>query len=184
MTDVYLEDANGTIYLAKQADVWDRPPGSERTTVYYADEDRPAEAIPLWTLTPQPEPKPAPDVTEAADAPPAWENERTPGPWAVVEIMGHQVRAGTISDATIGGAVMLRIQHPTVPDHAGHGPLTEYYSPSALFSIQPCTRDVAVRFAENRWRRPSPTPALAELESIRDADVYDDEDDGWTDGEF
>lgn len=39
--------------------------------------------------------------------------------FAVVELMGHRTRAGAISDATMGGATLLRIEHPTRVDLAG-----------------------------------------------------------------
>jgi hypothetical protein len=108
------------------------------------------------------------------------------GPWAVVEIFGHTVRAGSLSDATIGGATMLRIQHPTVADHDDKGPLTELYGDKALFCVRPCSRDEAIRFAEGRWRAPSPVPAVAELAAIGDAPIDVDEpwdDDNYTDDE-
>lgn len=100
--------------------------------------------------------------------------------FAVVEIMGHRQRAGVISDATIGGAAMLRIEHPTVADHTGEEPLTEYYAPSAIFAIRPCSQDDAIKFAESYWRgKVADRPALAPaLEELIDVDV-EDEDEAW-----
>jgi hypothetical protein len=124
------------------------------------------------------------EPVEAEDAPPAWETRRVAGPWAIVEIFGHTVRAGTISDAQLGGATMLRIQHPTVPDHDRHGPLSELYGDKALFCVRPCSRADAIRFAEARWRAPAPVPAVAELAAIGDAPIDVDEpwdDDNYTD---
>lgn len=55
---LYLTDANGTVYL-----VWDPPEDSRRVTVYYEDEARPVDAIPLYRLTALPEvEEPAPVV--------------------------------------------------------------------------------------------------------------------------
>jgi hypothetical protein len=48
--------------------------------------------------------------------------------YAVVEIMGRRTRAGMVSDATLGGATLLRIEHPTRADYSGEEPLTEYYA--------------------------------------------------------
>lgn len=50
---------------------------------------------------------------------------------AVVEIMGRRTRAGLISDATIGGATLLRIEHPSERGADGE-PLAEYYAPQSL----------------------------------------------------
>jgi hypothetical protein len=94
--------------------------------------------------------------------------------YAVVELMGHRVRPGAISDAQLGGATLLRIEHPSARDNLDE-PLVEYYAPSALFSIRPCTRDEAVRLAEYRW----PTEAdrtLRALASVNDSRAYIDDD--------
>lgn len=73
--------------------------------------------------------------------------------WAIVEIMGHRQRAGRLSDAAIGGATLLRIEHPHIVDGTAQGEaLTEYYAPTALFAIRPCTRDQAVAHAAVYWR--------------------------------
>lgn len=101
----------------------------------------------------------------------------TNGLWAVVEIMGHRTRAGMISDATLGGATMLRIEHPTLADHTGEEPLTELYAPSAIFAVRLCSRDEALSIATWCWKRPSfdSRPALpSALDGVEDVD--DDED--------
>jgi hypothetical protein len=113
-------------------------------------------------------------VPEPEPAPPLWENARVPGPWAIVEIMGHKVRAGSIADAHIGGATLLRIQHPSVADHDKTGPLTECYGPAALFSVRPCSRDEATDWAERRWRTSRPTPTFGEIRALDAADIDDD----------
>lgn len=98
--------------------------------------------------------------------------------WAVVEIMGHRTRAGLISDITIGGATMLRIEHPTRAGHTGEDPLEEFYAPTAIFSIRPCSQDEAISVAAWAWAAP---PALVaqplphELEAMVDVMVDDDE---------
>lgn len=45
---IYFEDANGTLYLAVPAGVFDVP---DRATVAYEDEERPDGARPLYTIT-------------------------------------------------------------------------------------------------------------------------------------
>lgn len=123
-----------------------------------------------------------PDMLKT-EAPP-WETQRAPGPFAAVEIMGHRVVAGSISDATFAGTAMLQVQHPSMPDHDDKQPLTELFSASAIFSIRPCSREDATRVAEARWRRLTPEPTLAELESTVDAYVIDEDDDWRDDDEY
>lgn len=100
--------------------------------------------------------------------------------FAVVEIMGRRTRAGAVGDATLGGATLLRIEHPTRKDHDG-GPLAEYYAPAAIFAIRPCSQEEATKVAE--WAWPEPRAALGpglmpELEDkVDDAEWDDDLDD-------
>jgi hypothetical protein len=100
--------------------------------------------------------------------------------YAVVEIMGRRTRAGVISDAQLGGATLLRIEHPTASDHSGAEPVTEYYASSAIFAIRPCSRDEAVQVASWAWR-PS-LPIQPELPAAF-ADLVDDEDENDDDDE-
>lgn len=75
--------------------------------------------------------------------------------FGIVEIMGHRTRAGALSDVTIGGGTMLRIEHPTLADPENdHEPLAEFYSPSAIFAIRPCSAAEATAAAERCWSRP------------------------------
>jgi hypothetical protein len=98
--------------------------------------------------------------------------------FAVVELMGHRTRAGAISDATMGGATLLRIEHPTRADHTGEDPLAEFYAPAAIFSIRPCSEDEAAKVAAWSWTgdvggHRALSPAFDELV---DAEIVDDED--------
>lgn len=95
--------------------------------------------------------------------------------FAVVELMGHRTRAGAISDAQLGGATLLRIEHPTRADHSGAEPLTEYYAPSAIFSIRPCSQEEATKVAGWSWAEPASRLALSPaLEAFVDEDEDDD----------
>lgn len=100
--------------------------------------------------------------------------------YAIVEVMGHRVRAGLISDATLGGAAMLRVEHPSMADHSGDEPLTEYYAPAAIFAIRPCSQEEATRAAETYWQAPRPALAAVFNNLIED----DDDDDEEPDEEF
>jgi hypothetical protein len=93
--------------------------------------------------------------------------------FGIVEIMGHRTRAGAISDAQMGGATLLRIEHPTRADHTGLEPLAEFYAPAAIFSIQPCSEEEATKVAGWAWAEAVQRPALGPAFD----DVMDDEDD-------
>lgn len=94
--------------------------------------------------------------------------------FAIVEIMGHRTRAGAISDATLGGAAMLRIEHPSARDHTGEEPFTEYYAPQAIFAVRPCSEKEAADHADRYWytgtQQREALPAAA-----MDAEIIDDD---------
>lgn len=105
--------------------------------------------------------------------------------WAVVEVMGRRTRAGRVSDAQMGGATLLAIEHPTQKDHTGEAPLTELYAPSAIFAIRLCSQDEATAVAG--WAWPGKMPAAAALdpafEDLIDhtdeyGEPYDEDNDG------
>jgi hypothetical protein len=106
----------------------------------------------------------------------------TPGLFAVVEIMGRRTRAGLISDAQMGGSTLLRIEHPSRANAAGTEPETEYYAPSAIFAIRPCSQEEATAVAGWAWPAPRTVPTLGApfgelVEGDGDDDDYlDDED--------
>jgi hypothetical protein len=97
------------------------------------------------------------------------------GLFGVVEIMGRRTRAGRLSDATLGGATLLRIEHPTRTDHTGTEPLTEFYAASAIFAIRPCSRDECEKVAG--WAWPAARPTTPELAPVfQDHIIYDAEE--------
>ena len=104
---------------------------------------------------------------------------------AIVEIMGRRTRAGLISDAQMGGATLLRIEHPTAMDHTGTEPRAEYYAPSAIFGICPCSEEEAVQVAGWAWPDRPGTPELSSgVRDLIDDDTLhpDDTDDEWGSG--
>lgn len=69
------------------------------------------------------------------------ENDGKFASWAIVEIMGHRRLTGFLTEQEIGGRPMLRI------DVLGANPVTQIYSPEALFCITPVTEETARRAA-------------------------------------
>lgn len=91
--------------------------------------------------------------------------------YAVVEIMGHRTRAGIVSDAQMGGATFLRIEHPE------DSSMVELYGAQAIFGIRPCNRDEAIRVNAYSWR----TEAERTLKALASVGGSDDD---WHDGEW
>ena len=60
--------------------------------------------------------------------------------WAIVEIMGHGMAAGRIRPSDLGGLLQVDI-----PD--GEGFRTEYYGEKAIFSVKPCSEEIARAYA-------------------------------------
>lgn len=87
--------------------------------------------------------------------------------WAVLELMGHRRLAGHLSEQQIGGSSFLRIDVPTDP------PATQFYSPSAVYAITPCTEDTARLVATGsrvapveRWQLPAAPEAVVSEDEL------------------
>lgn len=89
--------------------------------------------------------------------------------YGVVEIMGHRTRAGVLSDAQMGGATFLRIEHPTEPT------MVEMYGAQAIFGIRPCTREEAIRTVAWAWKTEAER-TLRALASVGDIYAFEDDD--------
>ncbi len=65
--------------------------------------------------------------------------------WAIVELMGHQKIAGKVTEQTIGGGAMIRVD---VPATAARAPFTKFYGNAAIYCITPVCEHLACRAAE------------------------------------
>lgn len=102
--------------------------------------------------------------------------------WTVLEIMGHVRIAGMVTEETVAGVALLRVD---VPEAAGHAAFTRYYHPNSLYSMCPVDEATARMVAEHNrhppiqsWEIPR---AKAEPERIAagdgfDGDRFEDED--------
>lgn len=72
--------------------------------------------------------------------------------WAVVELFGHQKIAGRVSNAQIGGATFIRVDVPQISD--GAKGFTRFYSPSAVYGINPVAEHIAKEMAKRIDSRP------------------------------
>lgn len=81
--------------------------------------------------------------------------------WALIELMGHRQRIGFVREVEMFGGKLLRIDIP-----AEGGDVTEYYGCASIYSLRPCSeeiaRDGAKRYGDLRPVRPLDyRPALA-----------------------
>lgn len=60
--------------------------------------------------------------------------------WAVVELFGHQRISGKVTEETIAGSAMLRVD---VPQNGQQAAYTRYFGYGAIYSINPTTEDIA-----------------------------------------
>ncbi len=67
--------------------------------------------------------------------------------WAIVEIMGHRRLAGRITEQLVAGRPLLRIDCPGEKDGDW---VTQMYGAQSIFSVTPCTEEVARRAAK-QW---------------------------------
>jgi hypothetical protein len=72
--------------------------------------------------------------------------------WAVVELMGHTVIAGEVTDQAMFGKSLLRVDHPPTSKRDS---FTQYISPDALYRITPTTEKIATEIAERNDPRPA-----------------------------
>lgn len=71
--------------------------------------------------------------------------------WGILEILGHRRLAGILSEETIAGAAMVRID---IPKPEGSGFSTQYYASAALYAITPCDEATARAFSQDNQPRP------------------------------
>lgn len=99
--------------------------------------------------------------------------------WCVVEVMGHQVYAGYVSEQEIARAAFIRVDVPDVEDRPA---FTKLLGAGSIFAITPTTEEVVMAVARRSGSRPVSIYAL-ELAPQRvlpapmdDGDDYDDGD--------
>lgn len=71
--------------------------------------------------------------------------------WAIIEIFGHTQIAGRVTEASIGGCSFLRVD---VPEVNGRPAFTKYYGNGAIYSMTPCSEEIARAAVEEI--RPAP----------------------------
>ncbi|MCA9876832.1 MAG: hypothetical protein KC442_03590 [Thermomicrobiales bacterium] len=76
--------------------------------------------------------------------------------WGILELMGHRRLGGYLSEVTVAGVAMVRIDVPH-PQHVGEMVATQLYSGQAIYGITPTTEEIARAIAQgapqpvSRW---------------------------------
>lgn len=66
--------------------------------------------------------------------------------WALVELFGHTRIAGRVSEQTIAGGALIRVD---IPETKANPSFTRFFGISAIYSINPVTEEVARHMAES-----------------------------------
>jgi hypothetical protein len=73
--------------------------------------------------------------------------------WGIVELMGHQRTAGRLTEETIAGANLLRVDFPDKADLEKFR--TVYYGPSAIYALHVTGESAARLAASGMGTRPA-----------------------------
>jgi hypothetical protein len=63
--------------------------------------------------------------------------------WCIVEIVGYRKLGAKVTEAKVAGAQFIRLDIPKRDNTM----VTQLYNPMNIFSLTPCTEDIARRFA-------------------------------------
>jgi hypothetical protein len=104
--------------------------------------------------------------------------------WGIVEIMGHLTIAGQVSEQSIAGVNMLRIDVPAVNEQDGY---TKFFGGGSIDAITPTDEETARAAAAGLRQRPVEVwklnlPQLSAINRYGEKDEEDAEE-GWEDEE-
>lgn len=96
--------------------------------------------------------------------------------WARLELMGHRIRVGRVSEAEMYGGKLIRIDIPVGAEVAGEGAefVTEYYGCSSVYALAPISEQIARSWAQRNGDFRPARPLDYRLEDRRP--TVDDED--------
>src|SRR5687768_11858389 len=93
--------------------------------------------------------------------------------WCIVEIMGHNVFAGFVTERTLGGTAMIQVDVPEVDEN--HPAFTKLFSSNAIYALSPTTEEHARAAAARIRQRPVTLYILPEPTRQIEAKVADRE---------
>jgi len=85
--------------------------------------------------------------------------------WCLVELFGHQRIVGHVTEATIAGGAFIRVDVPRKGTQGEETEFTRFFGPSAIYSLSPIGKEMAVEYAESLAAAPVhayDVPKLAE----------------------
>lgn len=71
--------------------------------------------------------------------------------YAIVELFGHQIIAGKVSEQVIGGQGFVRVDVPTVDEQAG---FTKFYGAGAIYAMTPCDEETVIQAVRGLKQKP------------------------------
>ena len=71
--------------------------------------------------------------------------------WAIVELFGHQVIAGRVTDQTVGGETFVRVDVPVIDARPA---FTKLFGKGAIYSITPTTEEIVRGFLHRNREEP------------------------------
>lgn len=96
--------------------------------------------------------------------------------WAIVELMGHQVIAGQVTEVTVAGAPMLRVDVPEIAGADGAEQrlaFTKFFAPGALYGLTPTDEASARHAVEHLRARPISPYTIPERVRALPAPLFD-----------
>ena len=98
--------------------------------------------------------------------------------WCILEIMGHRRLGGWVTETVIAGAGFLRIDIPN--DESVTVSATQYYPPSSLYAMTPCSESAARAVARankpepvQRWELPQ---LVSDLVRVAEEEIWAEKD--------
>lgn len=97
--------------------------------------------------------------------------------FAIVELFGHQVIAGKVSEQVIGGQGFVRVDVPQAGNLEGY---TKFYGAGAIYAITPCDEPTMLAAVQGLRKKPIEVwslnlPQLAVPSSREDNEFLEDE---------
>lgn len=83
--------------------------------------------------------------------------------WAIVELFGHQVIAGRVTDQAIGGETFIRVDVPAVGEKKK---FTKMFGKGAIYAITPTEESTVKAYCERNREEPIHPYMLASPSSI------------------
>ena len=71
--------------------------------------------------------------------------------FAIVELFGHSIIAGKVSEQVIGGQGFIRVDVPAIGEQEG---FTKFYGAGAIYAITPCNEDAMRAAAQGLRQKP------------------------------